>query len=110
MLMHEMARTDPVAAIGGNDGSVRLVVGGDLSKQAWLVQVMRELVDSLDEPATVDVIVDMSAVTGLDKQSMASWVWLEGFVREQSRRLKIVNPSAAVLAAAGKASRANEDR
>jgi ABC-type transporter Mla MlaB component len=103
MLASGMTSTSPIVGVGYSGASATLVVRGDLSRQAWLVQVMRELADMLDRPETVDVMVDMSGVTGLDKQSMAYWVWLERFVREQSHRLKIVNPSAAVLAAAGKA-------
>jgi ABC-type transporter Mla MlaB component len=90
----------PISAIEGGGGEIRLLVRGDLSQEAWLVQVMRELVDRLDDPRAINVIVDMSGVTGLDKQSMAAWVWLNRFVQERHRCLRIVNPSAVVLAAA----------
>ncbi len=73
-----------------------MIVAGDLAHHAWLVQLTRVILDLLEDPQLDRLIVDMSGVTHFDVQSVAGWVGLERFVRENNRTLAIVNASPSV--------------
>jgi len=86
-----------LALAEGNEHRARLRLKGDLAHQAWLVQVIREIMDELEDPNVEEFVIDMGQVTGFDVQSAVLWVGLEHFVREKGRLLVIVNASSAVL-------------
>ena len=97
----QMEGSERLRRIEREGPQVRLYLEGDLDHAPWLVQVMREIMDELDDPGLERFVVDMGGVTGFDMQSAALWVGLERFVREKGRRLVIINASPAVLGVLG---------
>jgi ABC-type transporter Mla MlaB component len=77
---------------------VTLSVAGDLAHDAWLVQLTRMILDTLDDPQLKTIVVDMSDVTDFDVACVAGWVGLEHHVCDRGRSLRIVNASQVVHA------------
>jgi anti-anti-sigma regulatory factor len=73
-----------------------MMVEGNLALRPWLALIARLIMDELEDPELQNLVVDMGRVTDFNIQSVAWWVGLERFVREQGRTLVIVNASPAV--------------
>lgn len=79
---------------GGARTTVHLL--GDLANEPWLVQVLRLVLEDLEDERVREIHLDLSKATGFDMQCLAEVVGLSREVRNAHRTFRVSKVSPTV--------------
>lgn len=74
-------------------GRTTLCVLGDMANEPWLVQVLRLVLDDLQDERISEIDLDLGRVTGFDMQCLAEVVGLSREVKNAHRSFRVPRAS-----------------